>query len=183
MTDILALDIATTCGHARGRVGSTPIAGSVRFASVGASQNAILASAFDWFVELTKQEPRPDIVAIEALLPFAAMKGKRTQNHDLLAYLHGVARVVFFKRGIFRIETHRAVDVRGHFIGDRSARREHAKRQTLRRCHALGWLEADSHDEDAADALALWSCACAHIDPVTALQVSPLFNRKLRVAV
>jgi hypothetical protein len=178
MTLILALDLATVCGHARGRVGSTPVAGSVRFASVGASQNAILASAFDWFVELTKQAPRPDMIAIEALLPHAAMKGQRTQNHDLLAYLHGVARVVFFKRGIFRIETYRAVDIRGHFLGRRDLKRDAAKRETMQRCRALGW---QVEDDNAADAAATWSCACAHIDPVTALEVSPLFNRKLRV--
>ena len=53
-------------------------------------------------------------------------------------------------------------------------RRQEAKRATVERCRKLGW---QCDDDNQGDALALWSFACAQIDPTQALMVSPLFNR------
>lgn len=174
MTDVLALDVASVLGWARGGIGSTPVGGSLRLASKGASHAAICAAFGRWLIALTKQKPLPDVVAIEALLPHGAMKGKRTENHDLLAFLQGVALHVLFERGIYRIEFYRAVDVRGFFIHDRSLKRDAAKRETVRMCRALGW---PADDDNAADACALWAYAGAHIDPRAALLPTPLFGR------
>jgi hypothetical protein len=46
----------------------------------------------------------------------------------------------------------------------------------MNQCRRLGW---DFRDDNAADALAIWSYACALIDPQTALKTVPLFNRAL----
>src|SRR5262245_34528278 len=90
MTDVLALDIATTCGWARGRVGDeVPTCGSVRFGKPGASQLAICGHALEWAIA-TLKDPRPDVVAIEGLLPPAALKRRSTEQHELLGHLHGV---------------------------------------------------------------------------------------------
>ena len=176
MTTVLALDIASTTGWALGAVGAaTPSCGSVRFAAPGSSHAAILASCFDWMVELTKDK-RPDIIAIEDLLPFGAARGRTNKKTgDLLGALHGIVRLVAFKRSIFKVHAVSASDVRGHFIDGRTYRREQAKGYVVQKCKALGWLE--SSDEDAADACAVWSFQCSRLDPKEALRVSPLFNR------
>jgi hypothetical protein len=181
MTEILALDIATTTGWARGRVhGGAPMAGSVCFAkSANSSDNAIFGNALAWFSGFLEPQPRPDFLIIEAMLPPDAMKGSTNRaTRDRLAGLHGIFRAVAHLRGIYDISVVSVGDVRGHFIGDRGAKRHIAKCETIERCRRLGWLAEDEH---AADALATWSFACGLIAPETALRVSPLFNRKLMV--
>jgi hypothetical protein len=174
---ILALDVATRCGYALGRLGETPIAGSVRFGNSSSDENVIFAAALDWASQFLAPQPRPDIVMIEAMLPADAMKNHTSRAvRDRLAGLHGVIRAVAQLRGIGKIESCSVGDVRSHFIGHRGAKREHAKRQTMRRCACLGW---DCKDDNAADALAVWSYACALIDPALALRLTPLFNKAI----
>src|SRR3954470_3860862 len=144
MTDILALDIATTCGWALGRVGSTPVSGSVRFGSPGASENAVFASALTWISTVLEPQPRPDLLMIEGLLPPDAMKGSTTrQVRDRLAGLHGVVRAVAFLRGVYEIAQVSVGDVRMHFLSDRKLKSAAAKQETIRRCMALGWSVTD----------------------------------------
>jgi hypothetical protein len=176
MADILALDIATVTGFARGRVGSAPLAGSIRFGKPTATNNQVFAAALSWISELLKPEPRPDIVIVEALLPPDAMRNHTSrQVRDRLAGLHGIMRGVAKLRGIPEIAEASVGDVRAHFIFDRMAKRETAKRETLLQCRRMGWAV---DDDNAGDALALWSHACALIDPTHALKVSPLFQRR-----
>jgi hypothetical protein len=175
MTDILALDVATITGFARGRVGATPVSGSVRFGNFETKNNAVFGKALAWISKELEPQPRPDLVILEALLPPDAMKGKTSKAvRDRLAGLHGIMRAVANLRGIPEIAEASVGDIRGHFIFDRAARRETAKAETLLQCRRLGWPAEDDH---AGDACALFSYACALIDPKTALQVSPLFRR------
>jgi hypothetical protein len=64
--------------------------------------------------------------------------------------------------------------VRGHFIGERAAKRERAKQLVVTMCQRQGWI-VDDHN--CGDALALWSYACALVKPETALRLTPLFGR------
>jgi hypothetical protein len=177
MTDILALDIATVCGFARGRVGEAPTSGSIRFGKKGATNNQVFGAALAWISKLLEPQPRPDLLIIEAMLPPDAMKGATSrQVRDRLAGLHGIMRGVAHLRGIGEIAEASVGDVRAHFIFDRHCRRESAKRETLRQCQRLGWLAQDDH---AGDACAIWSFGCALIDPKTALKVSPLFRQRV----
>lgn len=179
MTLILAIDLATRCGFARGCVGELPIAGSVRFGKHNSRDSAIFADALRWISQELEPQPRPDIVIIEAMLPPDAMRGATSRAvRDRLAGLHGIVKGVAHLRGIGEIAEATVGNIRGHFIGDRSLKRDKAKRAVIERCRALGW---ECSGPDAGDALALWSYACALIDPTWAVQVSPLFNRKLRV--
>lgn len=180
MTDILALDIATTTGMARGKVGAKPMADTVAFAAHAQSDNnAVFAQALSKLSIYLKDDP-PDLIFIEAMLPPDAMKNMTSRAvRDRLAGLHGVVRAVAYLRGIYRVEAVAVGDVRGHFLGERGLKRIVAKAAIVERCHALGWNCANDNE---GDALALWSYACAQIDPTTALQVSPLFNRALRVS-
>jgi len=182
MTDILALDVASVTGYARGRVGEVPVAGSVSFGGRKESlSDAVFCAAMAWADKLIGAEPRPDVVILESLLPPGAMKSRTSrQVRDRLAGLHGVIRAVAHKHGVTVSEA--AVgDIRGHFISARGLKRKAAKQAVMRQCKVLGWAIANDNE---ADACALWSYACAVADPKTALAVVPLFaNPKLKVTI
>jgi hypothetical protein len=181
MTDILALDIATVTGWARGRVGTTPTSGSVRFGRRDASGDAVFGHALEWLADELKPEPRPNILVFEAMLPPGAKEGDtNARTRDRLAGLHGIVRAVAWQRGIYDIGCYSVGDIRQHFIGERGLKRDKAKRQIMQRCRQLRW---PCDDDDAGDALAAWSFACSLIDPTQALKVMPLFNKQLRVHV
>lgn len=180
MTDILAVDLATTSGWARGDIYGQPTAGAISFRNKSVSRttdNMVFANCVTWISALLKPEPRPDILIMEALLPGAAKFGQTTSAvYARLAGLHGVVRGVAHLRGIGEISTASVGDVRAHFIGDRCAKREVAKRLTVERCKALGWPVTD---DNSGDALALWSFATSLIDPKLALRPVPMFNKRL----
>lgn len=178
MTDILAIDLATVAGIARGKVGAEPIAETITFAKAGARDDAVFAAALKWASAYLKADI-PDLIIIEQMLPPQAMSGRTSRAvRDRLAGLHAVIRGVAYLRGCHQISTATVGDIRAHFIGERSFRRDEAKAAVFERCQKLGW---NCEDENQSDALALWSYACALIDPTWSLKVSPLFNRALRV--
>jgi hypothetical protein len=181
VSDILALDVATRCGWARGPVANAPAQiGSVRFGNTDASNNAVFAHALQWISQLLEPQPRPTILILEALLPPTAKLGHTSKDvRDRLAGLHGVVRAVAHLRGIYDIAEYPVGDVRRHFLGDHLLKRDKAKFETLGRCRMLGW---GAEDYDQADACALWSLAASLIDPTLALKLSPLFNKQLRVS-
>ena len=174
MTDVLALDIATTTGWARGAVGTaTPLCGSIRFCKPGASHSAIVGRAMQWAIDLTTTS-KPDVVAIEALVPPLAMRGRTNVDHDLLAMLHGAIMGVLFLRGVYKVNRYPVQSIRAHFLNGIPYGKGEGKTVTVRKCRSLGWLE--STDDDAADALACWSYQAALIDPTHAIKISPLFG-------
>jgi Holliday junction resolvasome RuvABC endonuclease subunit len=182
MTDVLALDIATKLGFARGCVGDPiPVCGSVRFGKAGASQLAICGHALEWAIDILKP-PLPDIVAIEALLPPHVTKGKSNVDHDLLAQLHGVILGVCFLRGVYKVHKHPVISIRAHFIDLKSCAKGQAKRMVQDKCRQLGWVPEGTDDDDAADAAALWSFQAGLIDPEQAIRISPLFQRVRAIA-
>jgi hypothetical protein len=179
--DIIAFDIATTTGWARGRVGTTPSSGSKRFGTVEASPGAVFKHAMEWFEETLTNAAPPSIVVWEALLPPTAKQGE-TQAHvrDRLAGLHAIVLGTAHRFGIYQTAIYQVADIRQHFIGHRNLKTVKAKRAVVERCRALGW---PCESDDAGDALAAWHFACSLIDPAQALKVSPLFNKQLRVHV
>lgn len=173
MVEILAMDIATVSGWARGRVGEQPTFGSIRFGGA----ESVFASAMIWMLDTMATEP-PDQIILEAMLPPTAMKGQTSRAvRDRLAGLHGVIRGVAALRGIALSDAPVGA-VRSHFIGESSLRRDAAKAAVMERCQALGW---EVKNDNEADACALWSFACGLIDPASALKVVPLFNKALRI--
>jgi len=180
MNDILALDVATTTGWARGKLGEQPQAGSVRFGRADASNNAVFGHCLTWIAKLLEPQPRPDILVIESMLSPEAKAGFTSRDvRDRLAGLQGVVRAVAHLRGIYDISEAGVSQVRAHFIGYSNLKRNEAKRFVMMRCQQLGW---QANDDNAGDALALWSFAAGTLDPEWALKLSPLFNRKLRPA-
>jgi len=183
MTDVFALDIATTTGWARGPVGGVPRCGSIRFAKPGASHLAIVGRALEWSIA-TFKPPLPDVVAIEALVPPQAMRGKTNVDHDLLAMLHGVIMATLFLRGVYTVHRYPVQTIRSHFIDLAACGRGQGKVMVQEKCRALGWVTDYELNHDAADALACWSYQVALIYPQHAINVSPLFGpRGVRLGV
>ena len=180
MQDILAIDLATTTGFARGRVGDpAPTFGTIKFHGSGTHDgNSVFAAALRWMTESISDNP-PDMVVIESLLPPAAMLNQTSRAvRDRLAGLHGVIRGAARRRGVGEISDVGVGEVRKHFIGTRGLHRTEAKKAVIDQCHALDWQVKNDNE---ADACAIWSFAVSLIDPKQALRVSPLFNKKLRV--
>jgi hypothetical protein len=175
MTDVLALDVATTLGWCRGIVGSVPTLGTMSFKA--ARERDVYGLALTWFSDFLRPEPRPDLVILESMLSITAMNGQSQRVTWLrLAGLRTLAIGVAHARNIPEIAEATVQDIRGHFIGDRNMRSKQAKRTVMERCHRLGW---DAKNDNESDAAALWSYACSLIDPRLALNVVPLFNRRL----
>lgn len=155
-----------------------PCAGSIRFGDIRSEPADVFATALTWAEEFFARE-KPDTLIVEAMLPPTAMLNKTSrQVRDRLAGLHGIFLGIARKRGVGEIVTVNVGDIRAHFIGDRMLKRHAAKTETIRRCKALGWIVRDS---DAADACAVWSYACALVDPRWGLRLSPLFNRAVAI--
>jgi hypothetical protein len=180
--DILALDLATRTGWARGIIGAgAPQSGTVQFGNSEASNNAVFAHALSWLSTKLEPKPRPDIVIVEAMLPPTAKVGHTSaDSRDRLAGLHGIVRAVTYLRGIYEIHEAGVSTVRAHFIGASNLKRDEAKRQVMHRCRELGWA---IDDHNAADALALWSFCASTIDPEFGISISPLFHgRTVRIS-
>jgi hypothetical protein len=179
MVDVLALDLATITGWARGPVGGVPTSGAIRFGKGSASEAAVFFHTLKWVGEVLDPQPRPDVLMIEALLPPGAKVGATNrETRDRLAGLRGVVLAVAHGRGVYNVKEGTVGNIRQHFIGERMLKRAKAKPAIVARCQELGW---PCDDDNAGDALAAWSYACSLIDPRQALLVSPLFNRRLRI--
>jgi hypothetical protein len=172
MGDILALDLATVTGWARGAPDDPkPTSGFVRFGDAESSSNAIFGAALTWLSDFLKPEPRPTRLILEAMLPPIAKLGATSAAvRDRLAGLHGIARSVAHLRGIYDISTVSVLEVRQHFCGDRRA----GKQGVYEQCRALGWPVTDLNQSDAC---AIWHHDCSMLRPRRALEVSPLFRR------
>jgi len=183
VADILAIDLATVTGWARGMSDTpTPQFGTIKFAGKDergntGNANHTFALALKWMSNMVEQQP-PDILIVESMLPPDAMRDKTSrQVRDRLAGLHGIVRACAQRWGVGEISEVSVGDVRSHFIGTRGLQRVDAKKAVIERCKALGWNVANDNEGDAC---AIWSFAVSLIDPAQALRVSPLFNRDLR---
>jgi hypothetical protein len=173
--DVLALDLASVTGWARGRVGADdPRSGAIRFGKPGASHAAIAWHALDWLITFTREQPLPDLVVIEAAVRKEQWRSSHAAN-DITTGLIWTARGVLHGRGVYKIVEVPVQSVRHFFIGG-NPHSDEAKHQTVRKCRALCW---DPVDDNAADALALWAYQCSRIDPTIGIKLSPLFNKAL----
>ena len=172
---VLALDLATVTGWALGRPGDDkPRSGTVRFASKGASQDAIAAGALRWLIAFTKDNPFDQLVIEQEVRKKESWKSS-TDADDITRGLIFLARAVAFERGVYRPTFAPVNTVRKFFLGDGSLERDIAKSRTVERCRLLGWAP---EDDNAADALAIWAWRCAMIDPTVGTTMSPLFDKR-----
>jgi len=170
---ILALDLATVTGWAKGAPGETPSCGVVKFGDADSSSDAVFANCIKWWSEFLKPEPRPVKIMLEAMLPPGAKKGETNRaTRDRLAGLHGIIRGIAHLRGVFDVGQVNVLKVRQHFLGNAHKSSKHL---VWEKCRLLGW---PVEDLNASDAAAVWSYACGIVSPQTALDVTPLFYGK-----
>jgi crossover junction endodeoxyribonuclease RuvC len=169
--EVLALDLASVSGWAQGAPGETPRSGSIRFAPVGSSHEAVFAGAVKWMADWL-QVSRPKIVVFEAPLPSSFMRGRTNADTAMLLFgLPAVIGAVAYMRGVYDIRKGRVDDVRQHFIGQRRMPGAQAKRAVMNKCRLLGWNPTDNN---AADALALWDYQCSLVAPRYAMRSTPM---------
>lgn len=170
---IVALDLASVSGWAVGEPGGAPTHGTIRFASAGASHEAIFAKAATWFADLVVDH-KPTLIVWEAPLPTSFSRGRT--NSDTTSLLFGLPAVVgaiAYQQGIYDIRKAETKEVRQHFIGCNPIRTR-AKPMVMAMCRAMGW---DVSDDNEADALATWHYMCSLISPQLAMRPTPLFGR------
>lgn len=172
MKNVLALDLASLSGWAMGEPGGTPTHGTIRFASAGASHEAIFAGAMNWMAKMIA-EHQINIVVWEAPLAASFKRGTTTVNVTTVLYgLPAVIGAVAFNKGIHDVYKADTKAVRLHFIG-RNLPRAAAKKLVKYQCGKMGW---NVRDDNEADALATWSYMCSLLEPKLAVLPMPLFG-------
>jgi hypothetical protein len=149
MKTVLALDLASQTGFAIGEIGlAKPFSGTIRFASEGASHEALFAGAVKWMSDMCHGYG-PTTVVWEAPLP-TSFKGGTTNisTTTLLFGLPAIIGAVAYLKGIYDIRKARTTDVRQHFIGANPKGKE-GKKLVQRQCRAHGWEFADDNEADA----------------------------------
>jgi hypothetical protein len=84
MTTVLALDLASVSGWAVGEPGKEPAHGSIRFASVGASHEAVFAGAFKWMINMVA-EHQPSLIVWESPAADKLQPGPDDERRHLAA--------------------------------------------------------------------------------------------------
>jgi hypothetical protein len=173
MPCVLALDLASVTGWAVGWPGTTPEHGSIRFASKGASHEAVFVRAYCWMREAIERY-HPGIVVWESPMPTSFNRGSTNTNTTTLLYgLPAIIGMTAYQNGIFDIRKATTRDVRMHFIGQ-NPKGHIGKKLVMRQCRAMGWEVADDNESDS---LATWHYMCSLIEPKLALAPTPLFGR------
>lgn len=170
---IMALDLASTTGWAVGEPGSAPAHGSNRFASAGASHEAVFAAALKW-TSAKITDYAPTLIVWESPLPTSMKRGNTNVNTTTLLYgLPAVIGAVAYLREVYDVRKADTKSVRMHFLGE-NPKRAKAKPMLMRQCRVMGW---EVEDDNEADALATWHYMCSLIEPKLALRPTPLFGR------
>lgn len=169
---ILALDIATRSGWAFGRPGEIPSSGSIRLAPSGSSNGAIGRGMLRWLTDFITVN-NPDMIYYEVPLDPRHKGGQTTfATARILLGLPFLVETISEARGVFKLREAGVQDVRKYFVGQ--ARPKDKKQAVIARCRELGWK---AEDDNAADALALWSFACAVEAPSSSIETAPLFSK------
>jgi hypothetical protein len=164
MPRILALDIAHHMGVCEGVINGTPVTSSVWLGGRNASIIERCVALEDFLAD--RLSFRPDVLAIEAPLPLAAMGGMATEAVVFATLgMSLVARVQAARSGMAesRVQLFKPQDVRLHFVGVRTFKvKDDGKRACALKCREIGW---EVNDFDGADATALWDMACSRVAP------------------
>jgi hypothetical protein len=163
---VLALDLASVTGWAVGEPGGTPAHGSIRFASAGASHEAIFAAALKWISDKITFYA-PGMIVWEAPMATSFRRGNTNTNTTTLLFgLPAIVGAVAYLREVYDVRKAYTKDVRQHFIGQ-NAKGHIGKKLVIRQCRAMGWSVSDDNE---ADALATWHYMCSLIEPKLAMR-------------
>jgi hypothetical protein len=172
---ISAFDIATVTGGADGDPNGKPRAWHWNLKEAGDSRPLKLAMLRD-YTDRYLAEHKPDAVFYERGLGLAAAM-EIGMSDDTMALLRGAIGVVESCAAAARIKRIEAIgvqDARRHLLGAGRIPKGEGKKLVMERCRMLGWAPQNN---DQADALCLWSLACAKMSPAMAAFTTPLFAR------
>jgi Holliday junction resolvasome RuvABC endonuclease subunit len=159
---IIALDLAQRMGVAVGAAGVRPSVSVVDLKS-RTDPRAVAGSNLISYLDNAIRHHRPGMIVIEAPL---ALQGFRTLGNAAatVRMAHGLAEIaaaMAYRFGVPFHEVHVAT-VRKHFIGSSGAgERSATKAAVVARCHMLGYLPRHCHEENMADACAVFDYASA----------------------
>jgi hypothetical protein len=161
---IVGLDLGRKTGFAIGLPGETPRSLSINL-NKGKGGRSVTFGNLIGFLDGEFRKERPALVVKEAPVSLQAFKtlgmGEAVVRGTYA--LHGIVEGLCARWKIPCREEHDAT-VRKHFIGKgRLGKREATKAAVISRCWQLGYLPRGEHDEDRADACAVWDWACAHV--------------------
>lgn len=159
---ILALDLAVRTGFAFGGPGSPVASGVVALKKPNEDRSVAFGNLIAWLDERLRAD-RPDMVIREAPLALQAFRtlGNAAFTVRVTHGLHGIVEAMCQRYGI-RSEEAADATVRKHFIGRANCgNRQATKAAVIQRCHVLGYMPRDAHDNDRADACALFDYASA----------------------
>lgn len=151
---ILAFDPATKTGVAVGRPGERPVLTIETFGGSGSTHGAKFVQALITVRRLIDAH-KPDAIALEAAL--AAGGGGAFDRNALAMGFRACILMAAYERNI-KVREIAVSTIRKHFIGNGKLARAKAKAETQRRCRDLKWAY---HDDNDADAAAVWDTACA----------------------
>lgn len=167
MHTILALDLSSKTGFAVGRADGEPAYGTLHLKYSGESIGRPMLDLFQWLNDFISVNG-VDFVAFEA--PFSQGKGARDARK--LICLAGTVELVCEGRGIAKTELD-ARALKKFWTGNGLA----SKAAMMEMCRAYGW---DPKDDNASDALALWSYTVnwKHPDIFSSRKLNADFMRK-----
>lgn len=160
---ILALDLGVTAGFAKGRPRDAVVSGSVRLKKPDQPIDVAFANLWAFLCDQFAIE-RPELVVKEAMLQLPAFGPLETSQKTIRAHAayHGIVEGCCRAHDIEWRDASEAT-VRKHFLG--TARvpggRPEIKKAVIARCHLLGLMPRDRHDDNQADAIATHDWACA----------------------
>lgn len=167
-TMILAIDGATASGWALGPPGKPPRVGLQRLKKPSEDTWLVADGAARFVRDICFLESeRPDLIAIEAPIPNFNSGDRDRQIQRSAASMLVPPLIVGAVRGIAACYGIQVVQVfpatwRKHFLGRSNfGSSDETKRQTIARCHLLGYLPAGCKDDNQADAAGIHDWASA----------------------
>ncbi len=154
----------SACGFAHGRPGEPPTSGSLALKR-SAEPQAVAFWNLVHFINEQWQRETPHYVVKEKMLPLGAMSQKNVAEHVVRAHagMHAIIEAMCEGFEVSWVDVADAT-VRKHFIGvARMGTRSETKAAVVKRCHMLGLMPKDCHDDNRADALAGWDYAAATV--------------------
>lgn len=168
-TMVLGIDGAVQSGWTLGAPGTIPRVGVQRLKKPSEDTWLVADGAGRFLRDLCFIEStRPDLIAIEALMPnFNSGDDRERQVQRSAAsmltppLIMGAIRGVAACYGITVVQVYPAT-WRKHFLGRSNfGGRDETKRQTLLRCYQLGYLPPTCKDDNQADSCGVWDWASA----------------------
>lgn len=150
---VLAIDPATVTGFAIGEAGTVPRSGSARLRRPGEARVVATHNMRCLLRDLTAFD-KPDVVVCEDFLNPAAHKSADAAILGIALFT--IVEAWAFERK-YRFEAANRSTVLKHFIGvGRTGDRASTKDAVIRRARLLKYIPSDCHDDNRADAAALF---------------------------